>query len=188
MFKNIICGVWGGMLLLLTACNRKAANATLPPIPAVVDASRLEEANKAAHRQQELTDSLAQPHLMFLLKRTGCYGTCPVFEAKVYSNGRATYDGIRHVQRIGLFEALVDSNWIQIMLDSALSIQYLSFEDQYPIGSESIPDLPTTTTKVFWNNQEKTVENNFGSPKSLRNFEDFLESELEKLQWVKREH
>lgn len=94
-------------------CNRRLGTSAYPQPPAIVDATKLEKADAAVQQEQMIRDSLAQPYLVIMLKRTGCYGTCPVFEAKIFSDGQAIYDGVRHVERIGLFEASVDSIWIQ---------------------------------------------------------------------------
>lgn len=179
--------IWLSLIILqlFSACNRRISSSAYPQPPAIIDGDKLEEADAAVQRQEIIKDSLAQPRLVLMLKRTGCFGTCPVFEAKVFSDGRAIYDGLRHVAQIGLFEASVDSAWIQHVFERAKEINYWDFYEAYPSGGEPIPDLPTTITQLRLGETEKTIRNNFDPPKALVDFEHWLEIELQKLDWKK---
>ncbi len=179
--------IWLSLIaLLFIACNRRIGTSAYPQPPAIVDATKLEEADAAVQQEQMIRDSLAQPYLVIMLKRTGCYGNCPVFEAKVFSDGQVTYDGIRHVELISLFESSVDSTWIQRVFERAKEINYFDLDEAYPSGGEPIPDLPTTITYLRLGEKEKTIRNNFDPPKALVDFEQWLERELKKLDWKKK--
>ncbi|MDX1943131.1 MAG: DUF6438 domain-containing protein [Saprospiraceae bacterium] len=179
----VVCAI----VLLLSACNKKAATLLLPPTSAVIDPSKIEEADSLAHEQYRIADSLAQPHLVIALKRTSCYGKCPVFEANVFSDGKAIYKGMNHVEMIGIYEALADTSWRSKILEKALSIQYLILADSYPIDGQAIANLPTTSTAIFINGKSKSIQNNFDAPKALIEFEAFLEKALSELNWTKVE-
>lgn len=180
--------IWGlcSIALLLLACNRKAVPVISPP-SAIIDPSKIEQADSIAYEQHRLEDSLAQPYLILALKRTGCYGKCPVFEANVFSDGKATYKGIRYVEMPGNYEALADTSWQNKILEKALKLQYFDLAASYPIDGHFIADLPTTTTAVFFNGNTKTIHDNFDAPKALIEFETFLENALLELKWTKVE-
>jgi uncharacterized protein DUF6438 len=45
----------------------------------------------------------ALPFATIMLERTGCMGTCPVYQVTLNVDGTAAFDGIAHVGRIGKF-------------------------------------------------------------------------------------
>lgn len=125
------------------------------------------------------------PYLVAVLEKTGCYGTCPVFEARLFSNGHLTYHGKEDVARLGLYEAWADLSLLEKVKEAAYQVGYFKLSDVYPVNQRSIDDIPITITYLNFDEKEKTIMNNYGSPKSLKNFESTLEKLLLNVDWKK---
>lgn len=121
--------------------------------------------------------------LLASIKKTACYGKCPVFEAKVYSNGRVVYQGEQFVEKRGLYEAQVSPEWIADIRTYAISLGYFKMNDYFPDENNVIADLPNTITFLQHKAVEKTITNNHNAPVQLTRFEDFFLQKLESLDW-----
>lgn len=122
-------------------------------------------------------------NLFVRIKRTPCYGKCPVFTIELYNNGVAKYNGQAFVERKGSFVAKANADFMKRIQDKAMAIKYLSFENKYPIAAITIADLPTTTTYIRLGDVGKQIIDNFDAPRELIEFETWLEQEFDKLEW-----
>ena len=179
------------MLLLFlttaTACSKKIVEQTTPtkvetettPVPKPVSVETKAPVQTPKVTVPEGTDV----NLVAKIKRTPCFGKCPVFTVELYNNGTVKYNGVAFVEKKGNFVAKANSELVQQIQSKALSIKYLSFENKYPIAPVAIADLPTTTTYVRIGDVGKQISNNFDAPRELIEFENWLEQEFNKLDW-----
>ena len=65
----------------------------------------------------------------------------------------------------------------------AREIHFFELSDIYPTNAHTLDDLPRTIIYLNFDEKEKTVINNYDSPKALRQFEVFLEEEFAKVRW-----
>ena len=110
---------------LLSGCGRKAA-----PTGEGIPADAAEPVEK--HTTPVTTDVLAkedslllpktEPRLFASLKRSPCYGHCPVYEVQFYSNGQALYLGEHNVPLQGIYLGAVADSVIQQILEKARAI------------------------------------------------------------------
>lgn len=119
--------------------------------------------------------SEAPPYLVAAITKSGCYGICPSFEARIFSNGHITYIGKKDVRLIGQYEAWVDLEILERIKEEARKTDFFKMSDVYPTNKKSIEDIPMTITYLNFDELEKTIINNYDSPKELRKFEAFLE-------------
>ncbi len=180
LFFCIVAG-----LIVACACNRRTA---APQVSE--DALPLLTENSAP-----APDTLPAPPappldtaLVIALKRSGCFGRCPVFEAQIHADGRAFYRGIRFAPREGFFEARISTTQIEIILTKALEINFLSLKSHYPENGATIVDLPDTVTQIRLDGQLKIVTNNFDAPRGLVELERLIDATLEQLDWVQRQN
>ena len=124
-----------------------------------------------------------EKNLVAMLKRTPCFGKCPSYEVKLYDNGNAVYTGFAFVQRIGTFEAKITPGFIKRLQQEAAKNGYSTFSSKYPIDGSDIKDLPTTISFVRSGKKGIRVENNYDAPKELIEFENWLENEIQNLDW-----
>lgn len=123
--------------------------------------------------------------LITSIKKTPCYGRCPVFEAKIYSDGTMTWYGKRFVDKEGHYEAVAPPDFMAQIQGIANEVQYFVFDKAYPNGGKKIADLPNTITYLNLDGKEQKIENNHDAPRELRAFEDFLMEMMERAEWKK---
>ena len=122
------------------------------------------------------------------IERTGCYGKCPNYKAKIFSNGLVLYEGKSHVEKQGIFEAYIVQNQVDSLIAQADSISFFELSAAYPIDGIELYDLPNTNTFIKSEDYEKTITNNHNAPKALRNYESYFETILEQLDWKRVEN
>ncbi|MEL6926588.1 MAG: DUF6438 domain-containing protein [Bacteroidota bacterium] len=115
------------------------------------------------------------PYMIASLAKTPCYGRCPVFEVRVYSDGVVEFFGKANVNLIGHYKAKADQLFIDKLMQSASKAGYQQLESYYPADSKRIPDLPNVITYVLLDNQEKSITNNYMAPEALISFEQEFE-------------
>jgi hypothetical protein len=128
---------------------------------------------------QEVDESL----LIASLSRTTCYGNCPYYEIKLYSNGLAIYHGKKNVDNIGLFKATIDQQLISKILSKAKDIDYMSLGLKYPTKGLGIIDFPVCITTIKTDTEKKMIYNRNDSPQKLVEYEQFFDEILEEIEW-----
>lgn len=130
------------------------------------------------------------PTVVAGLKREPCYGKCPAFELKLYSDGTVKYHGIAHTKPLGYHSAYVGMEAIVNIQSKAEAIGYFTLSQQYPtIGKPQIYDVPSTTTFIKTDLQQNRIVNRHDSPPDLYKFEKYIETQFKDLNWqaIKRE-
>jgi len=116
------------------------------------------------------------------ISKSPCYGTCPVYEMKIYSDGKVEYEGKRNVERIGKYIATISEEQMQKFVTVANEINYFKLEDKY---DSPITDVPSTTTTLSVNGSAKSVYRRADYPNKILRFEALFEDLFELLVWKK---
>src|SRR5580704_2345024 len=88
------------------------------------------------------------------LKRTACFGTCPIYSLEIFEDGRLHYSGTQFVAAIGPRQAQIPPAAVKALIDNFIKIDYFDLKDVYetrqnPDGTtEMITDQPTTYTSL----------------------------------------
>jgi hypothetical protein len=132
-----------------------------------------------------LTEQEKKPStfIMASIKRTGCYGKCPVYEAKILSDGTVLYYGHQFAEKQGEYKAYLTKNQIDSLITQADSAHFFDLQPLYPAHGAKIVDLPNTFTYFKKDTLEKEVINNHDAPKALKNLEQYLDQLLSRLEW-----
>jgi hypothetical protein len=88
----------------------------------------------------------ARPVLVATLEQTPCFGTCPVFRAAAWSDGRIEVEGRAHVPEVGRTERSVSAGTIAAIEAAIDEAQVTRFAPRYE--RRTVTDLPTTITTV----------------------------------------
>jgi hypothetical protein len=118
---------------------------------------------------------------MLYYSRGACFGMCPIFELTVMRDGRATYVGKNHVDRIGRYQSRVSYTDVEHVMSKAKEIGY--FEMQPVFDNENVHDLPDIKTAIAHEGKLHRVRNRYKGPASLRYLYNELDSLIEKQQW-----
>lgn len=130
---------------------------------------------------QKVDESL----LVASLERTTCYGNCPYYEVKVYSNGVVIYNGRKNVEYLGLHKGTLSQQQVKQLLEKAKSVGYIHLENKYPIKGLGIIDFPVCITSVVEEGAKKMVYNRNDAPPRLAEYQNFFDELIEDLDWKK---
>lgn len=115
------------------------------------------------------------------LSRSGCYGTCPVYEVKIFESGDVSWKGGSFVSDTAERHGNVGSEVAHRQLEQFLAPQFWSLCGEY---SASITDSGTTGIRVEIGGQKKSISNYANSaPRWVQNLEDAIDSSANSHQW-----
>src|SRR5215210_1852938 len=80
------------------------------------------------------------------LKRTPCYGPCPVYEVTVSGTGEVEYFGEAHVARAGTHRWKISRRRLQRLAEAFDRANYSRLEDRYT--SREFTDAPGCLTSI----------------------------------------
>jgi hypothetical protein len=124
------------------------------------------------------------PAKVFALRKTPCYGECPVFRISVQSDGTVLFSGVRNVAPLGDYRARVTSGWVDRLLRKAIAQGVYGLSATYPENTDLfIADASNTITTIVWNGREKTITHNHDAPPVLTALEDTLTELIGELKW-----
>ena len=109
-----------------------------------------------------------QKELIISLEKTACFGTCPVYKIKIYNSGKATYEGLKHVEKTGLHYLTISESEKNKILMKAKKIGFNNMKKEY---TEKITDLPTTYIMI----RKKMIKDYYGAPTELKELEKNIE-------------
>ncbi|RME13233.1 MAG: hypothetical protein D6816_00085 [Bacteroidetes bacterium] len=106
------------------------------------------------------------------LKKDPCFGFCPVYTFRVDGSGKATFEGIRNVDKQGHWERQLPKEEVAALFNAFLEADFWSFEDEY---TDQVSDLPTVWVTFSHKGQTKQVKDYFGAPPKLKELEALVE-------------
>ena len=122
-----------------------------------------------------------QPEPVISLRRTACYGTCPVYSLEIFADGFIRYVGIDCVQYTGEHRAVVPQDVVENLVAYLLRANYFAFKDSYETYRDhkgrtwTITDLPTVITSLRVGTAKKSVRDYAFAPRCLSELEDEID-------------
>lgn len=113
--------------------------------------------------------------------RTACFGTCPIYNMTIYSDGYVEYNGIRFVPKLGEQTGQIPVDQLQHFVDKANEIEFMEMEDEY---DSPITDLPSATTTIVLNGKKKSVRRRHNYPQRILQFEVLFDDLIETVEWT----
>ena len=124
------------------------------------------------------------------LERTSCYGTCPSYKVIAYRDGRIQYEGKDYVTIKGKRISAISPGHFAKLAKKVEEIGFFRLNNEYssitnPDGSMTVvTDQPTYITTVTRGTVTKKVENYYGGPKRLHEFEQLIDEITNSAQWT----
>ncbi len=81
------------------------------------------------------------------MRRSGCYGRCPIYQVHLFSDGRAKYIGERFTENMGTFEKNIGAAKVQAILRQAQALRVDTCSAEYPMMIADLPGLSYTFTR-----------------------------------------
>jgi hypothetical protein len=133
--------------------------------------------NKTATSKVVKATQTQEPVLVF--QRTPCNGTCPVYTANIFADGRVEYDGQRFVGLLGKHTLSLPVVTVNELLAEAKRINFGKFQERY---SGNTSDLPANIITVHPAGQpRKAVYAEENVPADLQQYIKLLHSKLDPL-------
>jgi hypothetical protein len=118
------------------------------------------------------------------LKRTPCYGPCPVYEVTVSGTGEVEYSGEAHVARAGTHRWKISRRRLQRLAEAFERANYSRLEDRYT--SREFTDAPGCLTSIeYENGTSKSIDHYHGDPTAPVALTE-LEDEIDRIVGVER--
>ncbi|WP_181163606.1 DUF6438 domain-containing protein [Pontibacter mangrovi] len=119
------------------------------------------------------------PEKLLLFQKTPCFGTCPAYNATLYTDGSIAYVGLRYVP-------IKDSLQLQLpekeFLELRKALQELNYPSLQKTYLSSYTDLPSTYLTFYENGKEqKRVKHQQDGPKALQDFITTLHEQIMQL-------
>ena len=137
----------------------------------------------------EVLDTIYTPaYVVLSLERQPCLiGNCPTFKIEFFEDGVVRYFGKSFVEKQGKYEAVIDAEDLESLLQMAKNMGYFEFSNVYPTSGQIIYEVPLTITFVKYVSERNAVENHHNAPVSLIRFEEHIEGLIDNLEWKKIE-
>lgn len=81
------------------------------------------------------------------MRRSGCFGRCPIYQVQLFSDGRVRYIGERFTENLGTFEKNVGAANVQAILREAQAMRVDTCSAEYPMMIPDLPGLSYTFTR-----------------------------------------
>ncbi len=155
----------GTLALAFTSCKQKQAVAS-------TEAPKAITSEKSAQEKDQV---------VLKLKKTPCFGQCPIFEAEIYASGKVSYIGKNFVDNIGTFEGKMDKQLVADLVNDAVNAGFFDLEDDYP---SKATDFPSRYITVTHNGKTKTVRCEAGGPEGFNTIEKLLDTHLKDVEFT----
>ncbi len=112
---------------------------------------------------------------LIFLQKTACYGTCPIYKATLYSNGKIVYKGDKFTPYIGEIETQLPEKDLMHLIDEYEKIQFGQYSSQYV--NDKISDVPST---IIQYKEKQIIMRGFEVPPKLTALISKTEKMIEK--------
>ena len=133
---------------------------------------------KAAPTGEDLASKL-----ILEVKRSPCYGDCPVYDFRVYSNGYAELDAKKNTNWVGAYSSRLSTSKMSGIKKMFQKAEYFSLEDSY---SSTASDLPSTNIYYKYRGEEKTVNLYGDGPEQLKTLIDDIIKTVDEIEWKRK--
>lgn len=87
------------------------------------------------------------------MRRTACFGKCPIYNIEVFKNGRITYRGVKFVSDTGMFEKNIGTAAAAKLLNQFTAYRVDTCSESY---YQNIADLPGIYYNFTFSNDAET--------------------------------
>ena len=117
--------------------------------------------------------TITDEDLLIELKRTPCYGFCPVYTVKIDKSGKGLFEGVENVDNIGRFSFSISQEELMGLENAFLEVDFYQLRNIY---EREVSDLPTTYITYNKEGNRKKIMDYYGAPEELRSLENRIET------------
>lgn len=112
------------------------------------------------------------------LDRTGCFGTCPIYQIKIFRSGKVQYFGRKFVDNEGVFKAQMNKQQVNDFFAEVDALNWKSFPEQYPMDNV---DFPQFRIEIKLDDFQKVIRGNTRADEALINLTQTIDELFETL-------
>ena len=130
-------------------------------------------------------DTLPQYDLsevVITMRRTACFGHCPIYSVAIYGNGRVEFTGHGFVAQKGVHTDSIPHEEVIRLVEVFHMKDFFSMKDRYE--NKFLTDLPATITTFESGTMSKSVYNYYGAPADLRAIEAMIDKIARTYRWI----
>jgi hypothetical protein len=131
--------------------------------------SVLQNENTNQNQQKENTNQNQQKEnteLSLSMKRSFCFGECPIYDLTIQSNGKVIFEGKKHTKTIGKTESKLEKEKIKQLITEIEKANFFSLDNAYNYDSNNCPlyvsDSSSVLLSIKLNGKEKTINHDWG--------------------------
>lgn len=120
------------------------------------------------------------------IERTACYGFCPTYTLRLFSDGTVEYIGQASVKHVGIRRGKLDEYFFSRLARVAMGIGFFELQDRYTCG---VTDNATVYVAVTRDGRRKVIEHyapEWNGPHALLLFEDAIDAVQPYIEWSAR--
>lgn len=121
------------------------------------------------------------------LRRTACFGRCPIYRVEIRGDGLVTYDGERFVAVLGRRTRRVSPAAVRRLVSQFQAANFYSLRDEY---RASVTDMPSQIVSLRIGSRSKVVVDyageRAGMPHAVSELEDAIDRVAGTAAWVGR--
>ena len=117
--------------------------------------------------------TITEEDLLIEMKRTPCYGSCPVYTLKIDKKGKGLFEGVKNVEKIGRFSFSLSQDELMELENAFQQVDFYKLKDIY---DAQVSDLPTTYISYNKDGHRKKIMDYYGAPEQLRGLENSIEA------------
>lgn len=117
------------------------------------------------------------------LRRTPCFGECPVYQVTIWGDGRFNYVGEQYVEHQGEYSGQVNRWSLDKLAQLIKEVGFMDLGESYAV---LLTCQPTVYTAVVMNGVKKEISNyGSGGPAVLWAIEELIDKLLSEAEWDK---
>jgi hypothetical protein len=131
--------------------------------------SVLQNENTNQNQQKENTNQNQQKEnteLSLSMKRSFCFGECPIYDLTIQSNGKVIFEGKKYTKTIGKTESKLEKEKIKQLITEIEKANFFSLDNAYNYDSNNCPlyvsDSSSVLLSIKLNGKEKTINHDWG--------------------------
>jgi len=118
------------------------------------------------------------------MRKSSCFGKCPVYTLKIMDNGRVEYHGVIHTEKMGIYSRMLPVDSFNQITRAIVETNLWQYEDNYNSGAT---DFPITTITHHRKDSSKVVKGDFERPEAVRQLEKKLIAIADSGEWRQEE-
>ena len=115
---------------------------------------------------------LTPDDVVIKMKKGACFGSCPVYDLRIYNNRYVEYIGKRHTNKIGGHGKTLSKDAYKKLIQAFDDSDFFTFEEFY---ASDIPDLPTCKITYQKGDLKKTIAGKRERPEAIHKLQYELE-------------